>query len=180
MSPSIIATTNTTKQVTRTNSIMLNSYLKIKRDDKVMIPDVPKPKPRISSSMKISSPISVVPHHHHSPIIPSPPTHSVSPKDHSLPSFQSKSVFASKFNQRQRGEGALLARQSMPIVSNQYQQHLRQQQQEKQDRQEQGSTSHVHNLIECSFPKGKTLLLKTTTTTMKYFLKTNHFFLIYI
>lgn len=136
------------KPVTRNNSTILDNYLKknTQKDDKIIID---------TSTRKSNSPL--VPHCSPIPSPPStttatsPPHHSLSPKDHSLPSFQSKSLFANKFSQRQRGEGTLLTRQSMPVVSNQFQQ----QQQKKQQEQQAGLSPHVHNLIECSFPKGK-------------------------
>ncbi|KAG2234680.1 hypothetical protein INT48_005832 [Thamnidium elegans] len=119
------------KPVTRDNSTILDNYLKknTQKDDKIII----------DTSRESNSP----PVPHCSPIPPTPPHHLLSPKDHSLPSFQSKSLFANKFSQRQRGEGTLLSRQSMPVVSNQFQQ-----------QQQVGLSPHVHNLIECSFPKG--------------------------
>ncbi|KAI9253095.1 kinase-like domain-containing protein [Helicostylum pulchrum] len=136
------------KPETRNNSTILDSYLKknTQKDDKIIIdtsreynsPPVPRCSPIPPNTTATATTTTTPPHH------------SLSPKDHSLPSFQSKSLFANKFSQRQRGEGALLTRQSMPVVSNQFQQ----QQQQKQQEQQAGLSPHVHNLIECSFPKG--------------------------
>jgi serine/threonine protein kinase len=122
--------------VARSNSTILNNYLKktTKKDDKIILDT--------SNPMKIMSPSPVAPYYS--------PISNTLIRQHELPTFQpSKSLFASKFNQRQDGKKSLLTRQSMPIVSNQYQQ-----------QQKQEHIPHVHNLIECSFPKGKDITIK--------------------
>ncbi|KAG2197477.1 hypothetical protein INT47_003085 [Mucor saturninus] len=107
----------------RSNSTILNSYLKkaTKKDDK----------------------ITLLEH----PMSPSPLTPFYTPITLPTPNgFSSSKLIPRKMD----GKKSLITRQSMPIVSNQYQQQQKQQQQQERDQ----SSPHVHNLIECSFPKG--------------------------
>lgn len=108
-------TTTTVIAPIRSNSTILNSYLKkaTKKDDKINLLEHPM------------SPSPLAPYY--SPItLPTPN------------GFSSSKLIPRKMD----GKKSLITRQSMPIVSNQYQQAQRDQ------------SAHVHNLIECSFPKG--------------------------
>lgn len=148
-SSSIITSPITPQVRRRSNSTILNNYLqkKISQDD-LDINIIP----RGSSSMKVTLPSSS---NNNNFVLPPPPQplpqhQGTSP---SLPTIQSKSLFVNKFHQQRQqqhnGAGALLARQSMPAIvvaaAN-------------QAKQQESSLPHVHNLIECSFPKGKVVI----------------------
>lgn len=149
------STTPTIKSVKKSNSTVLNNYLHkaLEKDDTITLD--------ISRSMKLMSPTSPL-SHINSPLSPPPippPHHLISPiinqhydlhqqsptKQQKSPSLFAKKSFASIHQQPRNNNPGLLTRQSMPVlVTN------------RQDQQNENiSLPHVHNLIECSFPKGK-------------------------
>jgi serine/threonine protein kinase len=131
-----------TPQVRKSNSTILNNYVQktVSKDDMLILDS--QIIPRGSHSMKVTSPSSNI-------TLPPPPPlpahNQQSATSFSLSTLQSKSLFVNKFNQRQYN-GNSMARQSMPAIvvtaTNQPTTTTKQQ-------------DHVHNLIECSFPKGK-------------------------
>lgn len=138
-SPSTSSST-ITKHVRKSNSTILNHYLQktIEKDDTIVLGNYSPSSPYYTSPIHSQQQHPLSPSHLKQP---SPPPHS------DLPTFQTKSIssFANKFNKRSTNLNAvgLTARQSMPaIVLN------------KQQTHDIPLTPHVHNLIDCSFPKG--------------------------
>lgn len=128
------SSSTTTKHVRKSNSTILNHYLQktTEKDDTIALGNNSP-----SSSPYYTSPINAQQH-------PLSTNHlkQSSPPHCDLPTFQSKSSFANKLNKRNPAAVGLTARQSMPaiVVNKQHDIPL---------------TPHVHNLIDCSFPKGK-------------------------
>lgn len=127
------SSSTTTKHVRKSNSTILNHYLQktTEKDDTIALGNnSPSPSPYYTS------PINAQQH-------PLSTNHlkQSSPPHCDLPTLQSKSSFANKLNKRNPAAVGLTARQSMPaiVVNKQHDIPL---------------TPHVHNLIDCSFPKG--------------------------
>lgn len=132
----------------KSNSTILQNYLQktTKQDDQFIMADYP-----LTIQKHAPSPSSTSPH---TPYPSSSPMSSRTQQHQldssAIPPITSK--FVSKLNQ----QSALKARQSMPIVAN-YQQSPPQQ--------------HVHDLIECSFPKGTVSLKQMQCRISFYILK---------
>lgn len=147
-SPSTSNSSSTaTKHVRKSNSTILNHYLQktTEKDDTIVLGNH---SPAPSSSPYYTSPIHSHQQQQQHSLSPTSHIKQPSPPPHGdLPTFQTKSIssFANKFNKRSTNVNAvgLTARQSMPaIVLNKQQPH------------DIPLTPHVHNLIDCSFPKG--------------------------